>query len=436
MSGDRFEMELRDVLREKAAEAPVALTLGELRTRAGSRSRLGRWFGAGRLALGVAIVVIAMLVVAVSVAPSRPRPGVGATPSAAPSAAAATASASAAAIVPSGPVASFLPISFGRVGTAIVIGTGDDSVDVFGGNADGSVTPFTHSVDVATRLGTWRLADPNDGSPPGAISSTGVLALPVTRGDVDHPEYATAVLPLFGKGPFPVIPATGRLAFTPDGTLVIASDTAVVRARPPYDSMTTTDIPSGAVLARTAGGTRVSLIADGTGFYGLRQDAGPNPVPEENLTPVAILWDRSGSNADPSVDPLFITGADRAFGADGQTAFLWSDDSGGGGAARSGLAVAGPATPRTETKIPDARAFAWSRDGRTLYAITNTNLWAFDGQSSRKIATLRATRNATSIVGITPESVLVEGANGLTFGVRLDGSGEDGIGGVLVGVVG
>ena len=154
------------------------------------------------------------------------------------------------------------------------------------------------------------------------------------------------------------------------------------------------------------------------------------------MTPVAISWDRSGTNADPSVDPLFVTGADRAFGADGQHAFLWNDDSGGGGASRSGLAVAGPATARVETKIDDARTFTWSRDGQTLYVITGTTLCAFDGRSSHVVKTLGAARGASRIVGVTPDSVLVEAPNGLTIAVHLDGSGEDGIGGVLVGVVG
>ena len=429
MSGDRFELELREVLRDEAAHAPVTLTMGELRARAGSRPGFGRWFGTGRLTLGVAAAAIAAIALLISLNPERSLPSVGA------SASASSGSSGAAATASSSPAASFLPISLGGAGTAIVVGYGDDSVDVMGSHANGSVTPIVHIVDVTARLGGWRLTDASDGPGEGAISSTGVLALGVTRGDVDHPEYATAILPLFGLGPFPIVRATGSLAFERDGTLVIAAE-SVVRAQPPYDSSRVTDLPSGVVLATTTGGTRISLMADGTGFYGVRQDAGPNADPHANLTPVAISWDRSGTNADPSVDPLFVTGADRAFGADGQTAFLWTDDSGAGGAGASGLAVAGPATPRVETKIDDARAFAWSRDGRTLYVITGTSLCAFDGHTSRVLKTLGAARGATRIVGLTPESVLVQGTNGLTIGVRLDGSGEDGIGGTVVGVVG
>ena len=58
MSGDRFELDLRDVLREEAAHAPVVLTLGELRDRAGSRPRWSGRIGIGRLTLCAVVAAI------------------------------------------------------------------------------------------------------------------------------------------------------------------------------------------------------------------------------------------------------------------------------------------------------------------------------------------------------------------------------------------
>lgn len=448
MSDDRLEVELRAALRSEATTAPVLLTLDDIRARAGSRSRLGQWFGTGRLALGVAVVAIVILAVLVSLNPTLPLPAVGSSPSIPPggspaSSAATGAPASAVAVGASAsatpgplfsPLFSPLPIRLGAVGTPIVIGLGDDSIDVMAVHADGSMTPLTRIVDLSARLGAWRLIDPNDRPQAGAISSTGVLALEVMRGDIDHPEYATAVLPLFGTGPFPIVAATGRFAFLPDGALVIDTGAKLLRLGSPYNSAAETAVPAGVHVAEPVG-RGLALAADGSGVLGLEETTRANGDPGPSV-PVVIAWDGSFAPANPAIDPAVETGADRPFGRDGQIAFVWNDDSGAGGTSASGLAVEGPATPRVETKIDGARSFAWSVDGRTLYVITATNLWAFDGHASRTIATLGAAKGADEIVGMTPDSILVRASNGLTIGVRLDGSGETGVGGTLVGVVG
>jgi hypothetical protein len=130
-----------------------------------------------------------------------------------------------------------------------------------------------------------------------------------------------------------------------------------------------------------------------------------------------------------------MTGADRAFGADGQTAFRWSDSSAATGSA--GLAVQGPTTPRVETKVADPVDFAWAPGGRTLYIVTSTTVLGFDGRTTTKVGDLNRSTDGRRIVGFTPDSILLGTNDGDTDAVSLDGSNRtESLGGFLLGVIG
>jgi hypothetical protein len=176
----------------------------------------------------------------------------------------------------------------------------------------------------------------------------------------------------------------------------------------------------------------LSIAADGSGLLVAARMEGPNGTAVTEIQTIA--WDGSVTAADPAADPLLITGADRAYGKDGQTAFQWADDAGPGGTSSSGLAVEGPNTPRVETELTANDGYAWEPGGRRLIVLSGGAVWAFDGRRTTKIGPLPAGEPPWGIVGFTPESVLIGTRNGGTVGVRLDGSGQDGLGGTLIGI--
>jgi hypothetical protein len=148
-----------------------------------------------------------------------------------------------------------------------------------------------------------------------------------------------------------------------------------------------------------------------------------------------MQWDGTTAPADSAIDPLLMTGADRAFGADGQTAFTRSDSS--AAAASAGLAVEGPTTPRVETKVADPVDFAWGPGGRTLYIVTSTAVLGFDGRTTTKVADLDGSTVGPRVVGFIPEAILLGTKEGDTRAVWLDGSKRtESLGGFLLGVIG
>jgi hypothetical protein len=436
MSGDRFDAELRDVLREEAGHAPVVLSLGDLRARAGSRSRWPRLTGASRLAFGAAVAGIAVVVFAIGLGPNRSQPSVGGTPSPqaspAPSSAAVAPSASAPSVTTPPAV---LPIDMGPTGTVVAVRTNGTRLDVVASGDGGSERTIATIPSLKPVLGEWRLEEDSHG----AISATGRLALAVTRGDVDHPELATAIINLSLLDQPANFADPGPIAFLPDGTLVIGlDDTHVVRLAPPYDGAgERKTLPAAVRLASPLGGgagRSLSLLADGTGVVGAQSVELANGDPASYTQAVACSWDGSTPTADPAGDPLLVTGADRQFGADGQSAYLWSDSGPAGGS--GGLAVEGPSTPRVNVSVADPKSFAWRPGGRQLIVVDGSILKSFDGAKATKLADLAGGSGGGSIVGFTSDSALLVGSDGLTYRVLFDGSATWTIGGFVVGVVG
>ena len=199
MSGDRFDVELRDLLREEAGHAPVVLTVDELRARAGSRSRWARFSGASGFAFGVAAVGIAVLVLAVALGPSRSQPSVGGSPSPA----VGTAAPSSAAVAPGSPSPASTPIrtpvaiDLGAAGTVIIVRSSNDALEVIGNGSSRPEATIATVPSVSAILGDWA---PEEGFR-GAISPTGRVAISVVRGDIQNPEYGTALDRPHAAGP-------------------------------------------------------------------------------------------------------------------------------------------------------------------------------------------------------------------------------------------
>ncbi len=432
MSADRFEADLRDALRDEAAAAPVVLTLAAVRARAGSRPR-GIWTWTGRLALGVAIAGIAAVAIVVSTVPGRPLPGVGSSASAAvsgsigPSTPASTPGPSATAT----PATSPLVVSYGPYGMPLVMALGGDQLEIMGAYRTGAFTPIAIVSSLGSVLQGWQPVDACCGDLHGAISSTRVLALSVTRGNQDGLERGVAVIDLGRERLLTVLPDAAAFAFLPDQTLVTVEGVTVNRLLGPYDGTPiVTTLPERARVVSFP--AALSIAADGSGLLVATRTEGPNGTAVTDIETIA--WDGSVTAADPAADPLLVTGADRAYGKDGQTAFQWADDAGPGGTSSAGLAVEGPNTPRTETGVADSSDYAWEPGGRRLIILRPGSVWAFDGRRTAKIAVLPEGEPPWGIVGFTPESVLLGTPNGGTLSVRLDGSAQDGLGGILIGI--
>jgi hypothetical protein len=433
MPADRFETDLRDLLREEASAAPVVLSLGDLRSRAGATGRSRGWLAPGRLALGAAVAAIVVAAVALSVQPPRPGPGIGSSASVG-----ATASPPGTAMASPVPLGSASPapllVSYGPAGTALTaFVSAADELAIIGVHRDGSISEIATVPGLSRLLGDWHIANP-DIDLTGAISPTRFVALRVARGENDE-GAATALVDLSGRSAHATILPAGPFAFLPDGTLVIAGDGRLTRFAWPYDSPgVMTSLPRGISLDTV--GDRPSITDDASGVYGLRAESSPNGDPAAG-TSVVVHWDGAVDAADPARDPLLVTGADRPFGADGQRAFEWADDAGPGGTSSSGLAVEGPTTPRVETKFTEVQGYEWAPGGRTLIILSGGAVWSFDGAKRTKIGTLLADDQPRGIVGFTPTAVLVQSSGGLgTYAVRLDGSGHEALGGTLIGVVG
>jgi hypothetical protein len=423
MSGDRFEIELRELLREEAATAPVIMTLPELKARAGTRSHWSGWSrpAVASRAVAALAVVAAVAVTFVTFQSARPDPGVAA------SASPGVTSSSSGPASPSPVVAAF---DLGPSGSVIVARprVQPDGVTIVRIDPTGQETTIGSLVN-STDLAGWSLV----GDPAvGAIAPTGRLAVSVQRGDTDQPEFGTAIVELTQPGsPAMVLPA-GVFAFESDGTLVFenaedASQTGGRIDRYALGATVPTTMMLPTELAPAVSNGRLALAADGSGLI-VQHDRSTTLLA---LSPefFVALWDGSVLHDVPA--PL-APGVGRPFGSAGQSAFQWSSD--GPTSSESGLAVEGPLTKRVETGLANASDFAWTPDGTDLLIIDGTVIRSFDGAKLTNVRSIGATLAGWRIAGITSDAILLMDT-GLITSLPLDGSAQSDLGGFLVTVV-
>ena len=440
MSGDRFDLELRDALREEAGHAPVVLTLGELRTRAGSQSRWTRFSRASGFAFGAAVLGIVALVLAIGLGPNRSQPSVGGSPE--PSTAPASPIPSGAAVTPASarpaptPIRTPVAIDLGAAGTVIIVRSSNDALEVIGYGSSSPETTIATVPSVSAILGDWA---PEEGFR-GAISPTGRVAISVVRGDIQNPEYGTALIDLTRPDQPALFADRGTFAFLSDGTFVVvptADPSIVVRLAPPYDgSGERTRIPAGVGVVGAHWVASLSLVADGSGIYGLRDALDANGKPTGPGELVTVAWDGSARAADPTVEPLLVTGADRMTGANGETAANRGGSGATGGS--GGLAVEGPTVPPVRLGFPEVGPFAWRPGGHELVFVAGDTIQSWDGTKTTEVTQLQTGQGATltGIAGFTPTFVLFRDHRNGTQAISLldpEGWGDSGS---VAGVVG
>jgi hypothetical protein len=430
MSADRFEIELRKLLREEAATAPVVMSIHDLRARAGSAPRFAwlRWPRVSRIAVGAAAVAAVAVVAVLGLNPVLFHPTVGQSPSPTDSPSPTASSASPVPSIRNGPSATAMDL--GPSGSILVARITGDRLDIVSADPSGSETPVATIESLTAVLGDWHL--PED--PVFALASNGHLALAVERGSIDTSEAGAALIDLTGTDPTAEFLPTGGFAFGPDGSLVLLGNSGngqtINRIDDPSNPGTPTAVPVGVTIPTSLDGG-FAQTADGSGVFATREKADAIVG-----TPVILRWDGAVVHVlpyDPSIEPLLATGDERPFGKFGQTAFRFAD-SGASGSTSSGLAVMGP--ERGNLALPGSPdSFAWTRDGTRLVVLVATRVFAYDGTSTMAIASMPAGFGQSRIVGFTDDAVLVRSADGRTARVSLDGSGSKTLNGILVGVV-
>jgi len=431
--GDRVDVELPDALRDETGAAPVVRVAGELNARAGSRGRFRGWLASGRVAVATLVVGIVGLGVLAALNPTKPVSTVGGS-SFIP--AFATAPAAPPSASDAGPTvsASQNGVRLGTPGDVIVARVHGDRLEVVAVHPNRSETSLGSVPSLSKVLGAARIAR----VPYGAFARNGWIAITFEIGGPDTLAFGTVMIDLIRPERPPIFNDSERYGFLPDGTYVSigeASEQEVSRWAPPYDRDRLGTIFPDHVFQAAPAAASLSILPDATGIHLAEPVDGPNGDALPYFRDVAMRWDGTTTPADSGLDPLGLTGADRAFGAHGETAFRWSDSGSAKGSA--GLAVEGPTTPRVETKVADPVDFAWAPGGRTLYIVTSTTVLGFDGGTTTKVVDLNRSTDGRRIVGFTPDSILLGTKDGDTDAVSLDGSNRtDSLGGFLLGVIG
>jgi hypothetical protein len=443
MSSERFETELRALLHEEAAAAPVQLSLHELRARAGRRSRLGGVSFWPMITTGVAVVGIAVLAVFVAILPRGNQSIVGGSPSPSASSGAVAPSASgSAAVAPStSPQVSTEPgrgtVDLGPPGTIVVARASGDRLDVVGIAGDGTESTIATIPSLAAVLGDWSIKGPLQEELEVAISPDGYLAASAVRGDIDNQEYATVVLDLARPAsPAISVGPSRAMAFAPGGELVLepANERVLLVYQAPYNTAPKTiTLPDGVEPARPVRGS-LSFLADGSGVVAWRGSA-----TDLSFTNVVIGLDGTLSAADLSSPTWFVTGVERSFGATGQQLGGGCDSSGGATAGGCVIRVLRPDGNGTNIEPKSgAGAAVWSRDGQAVIMVTATELARWDGTTTRRVRTVPsglASDGNLQIVGLTNDAVLTSSVSGEIAVLPFDGGTPTILHGTLVAVV-
>jgi hypothetical protein len=272
------------------------------------------------------------------------------------------------------------PVVLGSSGSAVVVRVAGDRLDVLEWKVDGSWRSIATVPSLSSALGDWAF----DGYHDIAVSDDGRLAIPVARGPAGAQETRLAILDLTRPtAPPTLLQGIGAPAFLPDGTLVglgLDGGNTVVRSGPPYSGTAVALVlPADVEVVGPAGNvtTPLSLLAGGAGVFGLqvRQDASGKVVRPQEL--VAIRWDGSLQPADPTVEPMLVTGADRLVDRLGRTAFVQDPHE----AATPAFVAQAPGQKPVVLGSVAVSTNAWRPGGRDLAFVDNGILTTWDGAS-------------------------------------------------------
>lgn len=428
MSADRFETELRDLLRSEAAAAPVQMSLADLRVRAGTRSRWA-WTArppAMRLALaggGVAAVAIA---IALGLSRGQQTPDIGASPS--PSGPVGSAAESDRPASPN-PSAFALPPS----GSLVVSRVTGNVLTVVAIDPQGGERLLGTIDGLADLAPTYRIEDDSVR----AISPQGDVLITLYPGNVDETGSSNVLVRLGETMAVRRTLPAGQGTFAPDGTLVLA--TAGGRSFVVVDGR-----GGGPVELALPGAVELTersplLTADGSGVIASRPST-------SGLTFEHVVIGLEGTPRDfePSEVPWLTKGAERLVGAAGQRLSQPCDSGPISGGCYLLVHDADQVPPAGTDIGPDnncCSSYAWTPGGDAVVMLaTGGDIWGWDGSATTEIATLPGdvTRASPQIEGfrsgMVPPAVLFESYLGITV-QPLDGTLATTIPGQLLMVV-
>jgi hypothetical protein len=424
MSADRFETELRNLLRTEASNAPVQMSLADLRARSGKRSRWA-WTAQPRamqLALaggGVAAVAIAL---ALGLSRGQQPPDVGSSPSpsgpftsADTSERPSTSPAANASVSPSPNLFAFPPS-----GSLVVSRVTGNVLSVVAIDPEGGERLLGTIDGLAGLAPDHRLEDDSVR----AIGPRGDVLITLYPGNVDETGSANVLVPLGETiGVRRTLPA-GEGTFAPDGSLVLVP--AGGRSFVVVNGAEGVPVEFALPAALELGSRRPLLTADGSGVIATRGSA-------DGLTfdQVVVGLDGTPRDLDPSEAPLLTTGAERVVGAAGQRLSQACDSGPISGACVLIVQGADQVPPAGTNIAPDnncCASYAWTPGGDAVVMLaTGGVVWGWDGAATTEVATLTAdvTRASPQIIGFRggtdPTAVLLESYLGITI-QPLDGT--------------
>jgi hypothetical protein len=225
-----------------------------------------------------------------------------------------------------------------------------------------------------------------------------------------------------------LLPA-GSPTFLAGGTIVVNGDETTV-----FDA----EHPEGATLTLPFGVTVGGATADRTRLLGLRAREAPGL--DLVLEPVVIGRDGGIGPWLPDAGVALTRGAERPFGAAGESAGVWFDDGPAGGSSGLNVVPAG-GSGQGRNIAPDATgvsSWAWTPDGRGAVMLARDAIYSWSGGPTTRVRDLPPAPGGNGqweIVGLTTDAVILSTRGG-TMTVVPDAGGEPRtISGTLVAVV-
>lgn len=387
MSADRFETDLRELLRSEAASAPVVITVTDLRGRAGRRSRWS-WQSlspAFRLAFAGASVTAVAVALALGLSRSQPTPNFGASPS--PTGPAASVDASDRPGVSASRIPSPTPFVLQPIGTMLIARVEGSGVTILNVGPSAGFGGLRSVGSVHLPPNTPRPRVERDDVQ--AIGPDGEVLLTLSSGGAGTLVRTNVIARLGETASLERAVPDGRGMFARDGTLVIVDSSAANPLVWVVDAVS----PAGRAVPVPAGvtpsGLRPILTTDGSGILATRT-SGPNGT---SVDDIILGLDGSVQPLTPTTSIDLVNGSERRFGLNGERLGGGCDTSvATGGHCVLIVLPEGAVNPDGTNITPPGRECCtsqiWTPDGKSVVMLTAGEIWAWSDGGTHLIASL------------------------------------------------